>query len=243
MKKDQELENEIESTKSNWFLKLLMGFVPKEVNIEGKSLDSIITNAALMAGSVSAVASIPPGPIGWLTILPDLLAVTKIQMNLIFKIAKYYGQEDKVTKTTIALVFARFTGVQAVISEAQREVGKRIFEQTTIKASEKIIMKGLEKVNVLVIERMTYEPLRKLLQKISQRIAGQVSSKIIGRWLIGISSVIFGTLSYKNTKKIAAVAVELFSKQIELSEPKTCPYGHYVNDDANFCPECGSEVI
>ena len=44
--------------------------------------------AALTAGSLA----LPPGPLGWLTVLPELLAIWKIQAQLVSDIAAAYGR-------------------------------------------------------------------------------------------------------------------------------------------------------
>jgi hypothetical protein len=44
--------------------------------------------AALISGSLA----LPPGPLGWLTILPDLVAIWRIQAQMIADIAGVYGK-------------------------------------------------------------------------------------------------------------------------------------------------------
>src|SRR5688572_22289604 len=52
------------------------------------------TKAALTAGTLA----LPPGPLGWMTILPELVAVWKIQAQMISDIAAVYGKESYLTR-------------------------------------------------------------------------------------------------------------------------------------------------
>src|SRR6185437_10467582 len=44
--------------------------------------------AALTAGSLA----LPPGPLGWLTVLPELVAIWKLQAQMVSDIAAAYGR-------------------------------------------------------------------------------------------------------------------------------------------------------
>ena len=81
----KESDEKIKESQSSWFFDLLMNFVPddRNIHIEGKTPEIMIKRAARLSGTISGVVAIPPGFIGWFTILPDLLLVTKVQMNLI----------------------------------------------------------------------------------------------------------------------------------------------------------------
>ena len=45
-------------------------------------------NAAFAAGSLA----LPPGPVGWLTLIPELVAVWKIQAQMVSDIAAVFGR-------------------------------------------------------------------------------------------------------------------------------------------------------
>ncbi|MDP2366276.1 MAG: hypothetical protein Q8M94_21190, partial [Ignavibacteria bacterium] len=118
-----------EVAKTQWFGKLLMKFVPTDADIEGSTPEEMIKSAAWRAFTISTVSAIPPGALGWLTVLPELIAITKLQMNLVFKIAKYYRQEEKLNTTMVALIFANDVGIEM----GKNLVRKYVTEETVLK--------------------------------------------------------------------------------------------------------------
>jgi hypothetical protein len=217
---DNKKEEKIKESQSSWFFDLLMNFVPddKNIHIEGKTPEKMIRNAALFSGSISGIASIPPGFFGWFTILPDLIFVTKIQMNLIYKIAKFYKQEKKVNATTLAMIFSKYSEQQKVVSAARGKISEKINEEIIIKTTTKIITKGSEKIEVMVIQKISKESLQVFLRKLSAKLASIITSRLFAKFLIGISVIIFSVISYKATKQIGIDAKEFFSKEIEFEE-------------------------
>jgi len=55
---------------------------------------SAAKKAALTAGSLA----LPPGPLGWLTVLPELVAVWKLQAQMVADIAGIYGNKAELTR-------------------------------------------------------------------------------------------------------------------------------------------------
>jgi hypothetical protein len=55
-------------------------------------------NAATKAALAAGTLALPPGPVGWLTILPEMLAVWKIQAQMVSDIAAVYGKKSRLTQ-------------------------------------------------------------------------------------------------------------------------------------------------
>src|SRR5215212_6145692 len=53
--------------------------------------------AALKTATVSGTLSLPPGPLGWLTIIPDLTVVWNIQSQMVADIAGTFGKESSLS--------------------------------------------------------------------------------------------------------------------------------------------------
>ena len=114
----------------SWFERMLenilntLGPDPADITVEG-SPQKMIRKASRAAFLISTGAGIPSGPVGLATIIPEIAAVTKLQINLIFKVAKFYQQEAKVNKTIILALLGAATGV--VLKHALiNKVGTRI---------------------------------------------------------------------------------------------------------------------
>ena len=79
--------------------------------------------AAVTAGSLA----MPPGPLGWLTIGPELLAVWTIQAQMVSDLAGVYGKTATLTKEHMVYCLFRHTAVQLLrdvaVRVAQRAAG------------------------------------------------------------------------------------------------------------------------
>jgi hypothetical protein len=69
----------------------------------------------------------PPGPLGWLTIAPELLAVWKIQTQMVSDLAGIYGKSATLTREHMVYCLFRHTAVQVMrdvaVRVAQRSIG------------------------------------------------------------------------------------------------------------------------
>ena len=59
---------------------------------------SITSAAAAKAAITSGSLALPPGPLGWLTILPELIAIWKIQAQMVADIAGTFGKDASLTR-------------------------------------------------------------------------------------------------------------------------------------------------
>ena len=55
--------------------------------------------AATRAAALSGALALPPGVVGMLTVLPDLVAIWRIQAQMVSDIAGLYGREIELTRT------------------------------------------------------------------------------------------------------------------------------------------------
>ena len=81
-------------------------------------------NAALTAGGLA----LPPGALGWLTILPELITVWKIQAQMVADIAGIYGKSATLTREQMIYCLFRHAAAQAV-RDLMVRVGERILVQ------------------------------------------------------------------------------------------------------------------
>lgn len=183
-------------TGPSWFEKLVMHFVPSEAEAgpAGETPDDMIASAARQAFGISTAAALPPGPLGLMTIFPELIAVTKIQMNLICRIAAYYGKQGQVNATLILLIFANEAGL-AIGRHIVTRVGTRI-----------------------LIRTLGEESARSAARSVAARIGTRLAKKALGRWVPVLIAPLFGLFSKRLTARIGKEAVKLFSLDIELLE-------------------------
>lgn len=194
----------LEDVKSgHWFFDLLMKFAPKpeEVVVTGTPAE-MIREAAQKAFWVSTTLSAVPGPFGLATILPEIGAVTKVQINLVYKIAKYYKNLETLNQSIVLLIFANALGL-AVGNQLVRRVGVR-----------------------LVIKALSAPVVERIAQRIGLRIAAKITQRIAGRWMVFIAAPIFGLFSKKMTQKIGVEATALLAEAIKFEDKNECEEDH-----------------
>jgi hypothetical protein len=110
----------------------LIGQVPNTV--EPKSTDpgtrarAIADRAAMTAALTAGSLALAPGPLGWLAMLPELLAVWKLQAQMVADIARIYDRNAYLTREQMRYCLLRHTAAQAVWGSMVR-VGERILVQ------------------------------------------------------------------------------------------------------------------
>jgi uncharacterized protein (DUF697 family) len=142
--------------------------------------------AAQKAAMTSGTLALAPGPFGLLTVLPDLLAVWRIQSQLVSDIAAVYGQSASLSKEHMLYCLFKHSAAQAVRDLAVR-AGDRWLVQKASGA---------------------------LVQAIAKRIGVRLSQKVLGngaaRFFPLVGAVGVGGYAYYDTTKVAASAIALF---------------------------------
>lgn len=176
-----------------WFIETMMGLAPDpdKIRVDGAPRD-MTDFASNKAFSLSFASGMMPGPLGMATILPELAAITKIQMDLIYKIAKYHDKLDRVNRPLVLYVFACALGVTAGRLLVQK-VGSRI-----------------------IIKTLSTQAAQKIAAAIGARIGSSVVQRSAGRWICMATAPVFAWLSKKMTEKIGGHADDLFRQEIEI---------------------------
>ena len=145
--------------------------------------DAASRKAALVAGTLA----LPPGPLGWLTVLPELYAVWKIQAQMVADIAGTYGRRWQLTREQMLFCLFRHTAAQAF-----RDIAVQVGERWLVRAA------GSTSVRA-----------------ISRRIGIRMSERGIGRgfarWLPVIGAMGVGAYAWYDTKHVARTAMNLFA--------------------------------
>lgn len=149
------------------------------------------TKAAITAGTLA----LPPGPLGWLTILPEVVAVWKIQAQMVADIAGIYGKKANLTREQMIYCLFRHSAALAV-----RDLVVRVGER-------------------FIVRRVSLRALQAIAQKIGIRITQRAIGKGIPRWLPIIGALGVGAYGYYDTGQVAQTAIELFEGEIEI-EPE-----------------------
>ena len=139
--------------------------------------------AALAAGTLA----LPPGPLGWLTILPELAAIWQIQRQMVADIAGAYGVSADLTRSHMLYCLFRHAAAQAV-----RDVGVQVGAR-------------------LLIQDVPLRAIEKIAAKIGLGVSKRLAGRGIARWLPVVGALGVGAYAYYDTAQVARTAIALFS--------------------------------
>ena len=159
----------------------------------GERVKSIAKTAALKAAAISGSFTLPPGPLGMATVLPDLLAVWRVQQQLVADIAGAFGKTSALTPETMVICLFKHGGTALT---------KRLFAR-----------KGQD----VVVQRIANRTLLQLLEKIGVRVAQRIAAKSLSRWLPVLGALGAGAYAYYDTTHVAASAIDLFSQNVRIA--------------------------
>ena len=149
---------------------------------------SAARQASLMAGSLA----LPPGFLGWLTVLPELVGVWKLQAQLVSDIAAVYGKNATLGREQ--MIYCLFKHVSAQLF---RDVVVQVGERYLVQAATLGFMQSAA---------------RTLGIKVTQRVIGKGASRLVP--LLGAVGV--SAYAYFDTTQVARTASDLFAHEITL---------------------------
>jgi hypothetical protein len=153
-----------------------------------KKANAAAAKAALAAGALA----LPPGALGWLTILPEMVGVWKIQKQLVADIAALYGKQQTLTPEQVVYCLFQHSAAQGV-----RDLVVRVGQRTLVRrASPRLIGAITRRIGVIL----------------SRRALGRGAT----RWLPIVGAVGVGAYAYHDTAQVAATAIDLFDGVIEV---------------------------
>jgi hypothetical protein len=147
---------------------------------------AISRTAAVKTATVSGSLSLPPGLAGWLTILPDLTMVWRIQSQMVADIAGAFGKQSVLGREQMVYCLFRHAAAHTVRGLVVRTGERILLEKAPAHAAAATV--------------------RKLGAPLARRIAGRGLS----RWLPLVGAVGVGAYAYYDTMRVAATTIDLF---------------------------------
>lgn len=159
----------------------------------------VAKTAALKSAAVSGSFSLPIGPLGLATVVPDLLALWRIQAQMVADIATILGKKDVLTSETMVYCLFKHGGVA---------ITRRLFAPEG---------------DDVVVQRIANRTLAQLLEKIAVRMMQRIAAKSIARWVPIVGALGAGAYAYYDTTQVAANALELFGSRVRLASQSPAP--------------------
>ncbi len=176
----------------------LVAVIPASNEAQSVAPDSrahaLARSAARATARVSGAAALAPGPLGLLTLLPDIVAVWKIQSQLVADIAAVYGKTSTLGKEQMLYCLFRHSAAQA-------------FRDVVFRAGERFLVR---RASLRVLQKIT----QAIGIKLSQRAMGQAVSRFLP--LVGAAAV--AGYGYADTRQVGSAAMELFGTEAVLEE-------------------------
>lgn len=169
-------------------------------SVETQSSDALLrarkltAEASFRAAAISGALALPTGPLGWLTILPDLAAIWRVQAQLVADIAAAFGKRGNLTQESIIYCLFRHAAAQAV-----RDLVTRMGER-------------------LVVQRVSVRVSRDVLGRIGVKLVYRVGRRRLWQFLPAIGALAVAGYAYYDTEQVGQTAVEFFAKDIEFLE-------------------------
>ncbi|HYY25809.1 MAG TPA: hypothetical protein VE689_09985 [Candidatus Udaeobacter sp.] len=152
----------------------------------------IITAASMRAAAISGALALPPGPMGWLTILPDLAAIWRLQAQMVADIGAVFGKRGKLTKESMIYCMFRHAAAQ-VVRDLFTRMGERV-----------------------VVQRVSLRAAENVLANIGIKIFQRVTRGGLWRLVPAIGALAVAAYAYYDTEQVGQTAIEFFGKDIEI---------------------------
>ena len=146
--------------------------------------------ASLLASSMA----LPPGFFGWLTVLPELVAVWKLQTQMVSDIAGVYGKSAAMGREQ--MIYCMFKHVSA-----------QLFRDVVMRVGERFL-----------VQRVSSAFVQSAVKKLGLKMTQSLLGKGVSRFLPLIGAIGVGAYAYYDTTQVARTAIELFSRDIVMGD-------------------------
>jgi hypothetical protein len=152
----------------------------------------LISEASFKAAAISGALALPSGPLGWLTILPDLAAIWRLQAQMVADIGGAFGKKGKLTEESMIYCLFRHATAQ-VVRDLVTRIGERV-----------------------VVQRGSLRVAENVLEAIGIKLVHRVARGGLWRLLPAVGALAVAGYAYYDTDQVGQTAIEFFSKDIEL---------------------------
>ncbi len=157
-----------------------------------RAAEKVAREAAQKAAVLSGSLALPPGPIGMLTVLPDLYLIWKVQRQMVADIFALHGREAELTRSH--MIYCLF-----------RHLASHVARDVVVRAGQRVIVQQLSAGAIGAL-------LRQIGVSVTQRIAGTAAS----RWVPLAGAAAVGAYAYWDTMQVAKSTYRL----LETSPPE-----------------------
>jgi len=152
----------------------------------------LIAEASLRAAGISGALALPPGPWGWLTILPDLAAIWRLQAQLVADVGAVYGKRGNLTEESMIYCLFRHAAAQ-VVRDLVTRMGERV-----------------------IVQHASLQMAENIIAGLSIRVLRRVARGGMWRLLPAIGALAVAAYAYYDTEQVGRNAIDFFSNDVEM---------------------------
>jgi hypothetical protein len=158
------------------------------VDDPAQAAERIARSAAQRAALVSGSLALPPGPLGLVTVLPDLLLIWRTQRQMVADLFALYGRTAELTRTH--MLYCLF-----------RHAASHVLRDVAVRSGQRFVVRQLSS---------------HALSAAAGRVGAVVSQRLIGtaatRWIPLAGAAVVSAYAYWDTLQVARTAQKLLSK-------------------------------
>jgi uncharacterized protein (DUF697 family) len=145
----------------------------------GAAAEGIAREAARKAALLSGSLALPPGPLGMLTVLPDLYLIWKIQRQMVSDLFGLYGRTAELSRTH--MLYCLF-----------RHAASQVLRDVTVRAGQRV-----------VVQTLSTGALRGALAGVGSAVTQRIAGSAAGRWVPLAGAAAVAGYAYWDTLQVA----------------------------------------
>jgi hypothetical protein len=170
----------------------VVGDVPSSREVAGGDREAharaVIDAAARRAGLVAGTLALPPGPLGWMTVLPEMIAIWKIQSQMVADVSAIHGQHWRLGREQMLFCLFRHTSAQ-------------VFRDFVVRAGQRWL-----------VQQATRRALHDAARRIGLGLSTRAISRGVSRWVPVLGAVGVGGYAWYDTRQVGETALTLFAQ-------------------------------
>jgi hypothetical protein len=148
---------------------------------------AIAKRAAKQAALLSGSLALPPGPLGMLTVLPDLFLIWKTQRQMVADIFGVYGRTAELTR--VHMLYCLF-----------RHAASQVLRDVVVRTGQRVIA-----------QQVSSGALRTIVNRIGVGVTQRVAGTAATRWVPLVGAAAVGAYAYWDTLQVARTAHKLLT--------------------------------
>ena len=164
-------------------------------DLPDREAKAIARRAAKRAAVRSGSLALPPGPLGFMTLLPDIYLIGQTQRQMVADIFGVYGRSAELTRTH--MLYCLF-----------RHAASHVLRDVAVRGGQRV-----------VIRQLSGGAIRSALGGIGVTVSKRLAGSAAGRWIPLAGAAAVGAYAYWDTLQVANTAARLLTAPVnEISE-------------------------